>query len=665
MKNLKILQLFGLLIFFISNGISQTIVSTDVENKNVVLEEFTGLHCSYCPQGHAIAEGILEDHSDDVFIINIHAGGFSIPDDDEPDFRTDFGNAFAAKAGVTGYPSGTVNRHVFSGNHTALGRGQWSAAANQILGQTSYVNVGIETEINRATRIATIHVEIYYTENSPESINRLNIAVLQDSTIAPQVNGGNNYNHMHRLIDMPLGQWGMELKTTTKETFIDKTFTFTIPANTRDVPIILNHLQFVAFVAETQQEIISANGCRPTFIGTQPANDIALSKVIVDEMICDGEFKPSVEISNFGTNTINSLEINYKINNETTQVYNWTGSLQSLASKTVKLPVISYTPQGNNTFTVNISADDNEDNNSQTSEIVDASQGITWVELKFTTDDNGDEFSWVLKKSDGSVVKSGNDYENNKTYEFNFDLSPDCYRLEIKDENENGGTSLIIKDASDTLYTINGNWGAKKLVRFKTETSAVVPTSNPTSNANGVSLDSYVYINFNQPVRYINDNSIPVMNPDLPVTFKDNNNNDVAFKLFMNPDKTILTIKPQQDFESNMVYTVTFGGGVIENNYDIELENDFTFSFSTGVTGITETKNNIIIYPNPAKNEINITNANNSIIEIYNILGNLVYSSENRKNTCTINISEFSQGSYVIRILYKNRIISKKINIVN
>jgi len=31
---------------------SQTIVSTDLQNKKVIFEEYTGIHCTYCPDGH-------------------------------------------------------------------------------------------------------------------------------------------------------------------------------------------------------------------------------------------------------------------------------------------------------------------------------------------------------------------------------------------------------------------------------------------------------------------------------------------------------------------------------------------------------------------------------------------------------------------------------------
>ncbi len=103
-------------LFFAFIGITlvaQTIVSTSPENKNVILEEFTGIHCGYCPQGHAIAQSIQDANPNDVFLINIHQGGYATPGTGEPDFRTDFGDAIAGQSGLTGYPAGTVNRHIF------------------------------------------------------------------------------------------------------------------------------------------------------------------------------------------------------------------------------------------------------------------------------------------------------------------------------------------------------------------------------------------------------------------------------------------------------------------------------------------------------------------------------------------------------------------------
>ena len=60
-------------------AISQTFVSTTPENKNVILEEFTGITCVYCPDGHRIAQDLHDANPNDVFLINIHTGGYASP----------------------------------------------------------------------------------------------------------------------------------------------------------------------------------------------------------------------------------------------------------------------------------------------------------------------------------------------------------------------------------------------------------------------------------------------------------------------------------------------------------------------------------------------------------------------------------------------------------
>ena len=246
----------------------QTIVSTTPENKKVVLEEFTGIHCVFCPQGHAIAQAIQDNNPGNVFLINIHTGSFSNPGAGEPDFRTPFGAALASQSGLVGYPAGTVNRHVFpgqsqsGGNHTAMSRGNWTGTSNTTLGEASYVNVGVEAEIDVSNNELTVHVEAYYTGDSPEATNLLNVALLQNNTLGPQTGGnaGNEYVHQHRLVHLVTGQWGASISPTTTGTFIDETYTYTIPADYNGVPVELADLEVVAFITETHQELPSGAG---------------------------------------------------------------------------------------------------------------------------------------------------------------------------------------------------------------------------------------------------------------------------------------------------------------------------------------------------------------------------------------------------------------------
>ncbi len=276
MKKRYLLSLTWLLllpfIFGLNNSVAQNIVGTDPENKNVILEEFTGIHCTYCPQGHTIAQGI-QNSNPGVVLINIHTGGYAVPSGNEPDFRTPWGDAIAAQSGLTGYPAGTVNRHLFpgmsQGSGTAMSRGNWAAASNQILAEASYANVGIESFIDIETRELTVNVEIYYTADSPESSNFLNVAILQDSIYGPQTGGGagNNYNHMHMLRHLVTGQWGQEITPTTEGTLYQNTLTYIIPEHYNDVPVILEHLEVVSFLSQTTQELISGSRGTVTLSG--------------------------------------------------------------------------------------------------------------------------------------------------------------------------------------------------------------------------------------------------------------------------------------------------------------------------------------------------------------------------------------------------------------
>ncbi|MDP1621546.1 MAG: Omp28-related outer membrane protein [Bacteroidales bacterium] len=240
---------------------SQTLVTTQTLNKNVVLEDYTGIHCQYCPEGHAIAAAILANNPGRAATIAIHQGSFANPSPGEPDYRTPFGDPLAAQTGLTGYPSGTVNRHVFTGTTTALSRGDWTASSEIILQQPSPVNVGIETSFNAATRELTVHVELYYTSNSSVSTNYINVALIQNHVFGPQTGGGagNNYEHMDMLRYLITGQWGDPVTTTTMGSLVDRTYNYTIPADYISVPCMVENCEVVVFVSEGHQEILSGD----------------------------------------------------------------------------------------------------------------------------------------------------------------------------------------------------------------------------------------------------------------------------------------------------------------------------------------------------------------------------------------------------------------------
>jgi len=479
------LLLFTLISYLAS--FSQTIVSTDTENKKVILEEFTGIYCTYCPDGHAIANAIKAENPEDVFIINIHTGGYAEPNPaiNDPDFRTPFGEAIANQSNLTGYPSGTVNRQLFSSltmnGGTAMGRGGWTTAASQVLSQSAYVNVGVEASVNVQNNELTVHVEGYYTGDSPQNTNYLNVVLTQNNTLGPQTGGGmgSDYNHNHRLVHMLTGQWGEVISTTSAGSFIDQTFTYTIPSDYNGIDVVLPEINVIAFITETQQKIISGAEYTPTFDGLEYSNDVSLLS-IQDNLNgnCGETASPSIVVQNNGSDPITSLSVEYSINDGSSETYSWSGSLGSLQSTSIELPSIGYSPSDTNSVNIILSDDENNENNSNIFYFDQSnSYETTLVTLNLVPDNYGSETTWDLKDASGYIVAEGGPYTNNNTSSLEIEIpisnSDECYTFTINDAYGDGiccgygtGSYSITDDSANVIFS-GGEFGSTEATTFR------------------------------------------------------------------------------------------------------------------------------------------------------------------------------------------------------
>jgi hypothetical protein len=512
----KILLL--LTVFAGFSSFAQTIVSTAAQNKKVILEEFTGVNCVFCPQGHVIANNIKNANPSNVFLINIHVGNFATPGAGQPDFRTAFGTGIANQSGLTGYPAGTVNRSQFAGlaqnggTGTAMSRNNWSNASTQTLAQASYVNVATTATIDVNTRVMTVLVEAYYTGASPVATNRLNVAFLQNNTLGPQTGGnmGNEYNHQHRLIHMLTGQWGETLTTTTAGTFVTRTYTYTIPAVYNSIVAEMGEFEIVAFVAEGQQKIISGNGTTPTYTGLV-SNDAKIKEVKEISEQCLTSLAPKVEIQNNGQTALTSLPITYSINSGTPQVFNWTGNLGALARATVTLPSIAYTLQPSNILNVSIPADDNASNNAGSesfSKSVETDKSN--LTIRITLDQYGSETAWTLRNSANAIVAQSPVYANAggpgayPQPDINLNVANDCYTFTVTDSYGDGMSSTqyglggyqVLADGVLISGISGGVFGGSDVRKFG--------VANPLSNAEFASSTISIYPNPSNGILTIN-----------------------------------------------------------------------------------------------------------------------------------------------------------------
>ena len=470
---------YALALMFTTFGmIAQTIVSTNPENRKVVLEEFTGIYCVFCPDGHAIAQNIQNQNPGNVFLINIHQGSYAAPSGNDPDFRTQWGNAIAGQSNLVGYPAGTVNRHYFPGSAqnggtgTAMSRGAWAARSNETMGQASYLNMAVEAELDIQTNEMTVHVEAFYTGNSPESTNKLNVALLQNNTLGPQTGGnaGNQYNHMHRLIDMITGQWGEDISPTTAGSFIDRTYTYTVPADHNGIPIEILDLELVVFMTETTQEIISGNGTTPLFTGITAQNDAAVESIPSIPDQC-GFLEPVFELKNYGNEPLTSVDVTYSVNGEAPQTYTWTGDIPALYSELVTLPGVVFNVQATNTVEISVEADEENNNNTLSESFNQLTfENTNSVNLILNTDAQGQECTWEILDGTGAVVAQGGPYSGTTNITESFNLPGDCYKFNLRDAGGNGGESVVLYDSdNNVIFNSSGDYGSGAAVPFQTE----------------------------------------------------------------------------------------------------------------------------------------------------------------------------------------------------
>ncbi|MBO7225668.1 MAG: Omp28-related outer membrane protein [Bacteroidales bacterium] len=466
-----VLSFLGLFAAFAVGAQTPEFVSTQPANKNVVIEEYTGINCGYCPDGHKIVKKYEEDNPGRVFGINVHAGGYAAM------YTTQWGNALMNQTGLQGFPSGTVNRHVFSGSVTALGRGEFVSAGNQILAQQSFVNVAAQATIDATARTMTVNVEAYYTADAETASNKLNVVLVQDSIIGPQSGASGNpsqvtsdgqYIHMSMLRDMITGQWGEDITAPAGSsvipagTLIQRTYTYNIPGSISNELVKLGHLRLIVFITRDQQEIYTGSECIPTVTNLPELAAMSTTMSAQGQNGCNDLASLALKVYNYGANEITNMQIAYGSAVSGEQTFDWTGSITSDQEVFVELPEVPVTVgQNTNVFAKIVSINGTAITDAQKTATIkkDAPKEGNGDKLKIIikTDQYASECSWKLSDGNGNVLEdksySGNSIKRDTVIVPLTETG--CYVFEIFDSYGDGGTTYKIYDGSETRL-VNG-----------------------------------------------------------------------------------------------------------------------------------------------------------------------------------------------------------------
>lgn len=413
-------------------------VSTTPENKKVLIEEFTGIKCGNCPDGHAIAKKLQLAKEGEVFVVAIHAGHYSEPSPDQADFRTEDGNTIHDFYGANSYPSGMVNRREYAGEFI-VGRSYWGRIAKEANAEIAPVNLWMDLQYDDFFEELTVTIEGYWTEDAPVDEPMLSVALLQNNIQAYQAGSGvgDEYMHQHVLRDYLSDAFGDVITECKKGEYFTKTYQYALPEDYKGVAVVPEQLEVLAFVTENESNILNVAGKKlshPSFVLPLEA-EISEPKIPIDR----NYFYSFLEmyLDNKSTSAITSATFEVEFNGVKEQV-EWTGEIPGLSIKLISIP-IDWTEQNkDNEWSVTLTSINGVDYDGNTidgdfGETMDVPENLV---IKIKTDESSADNRFMIKDVDGNIVEEFDGFVNGtqESKEFEVELEKDnIYCFEVTD----------------------------------------------------------------------------------------------------------------------------------------------------------------------------------------------------------------------------------------
>ena len=219
-------------------------------NKRVLIEDYTGTWCQYCPRvAYAISQVRLE--TTDAVVVAIHRGN------SDPYNFSAASSLEATISGFTGYPTGMLNRKTV-----------WSYPENNYISQPVNLTTGTNPRIGLAMTnsvsgsTATVQVNVKFGKNF--SGLKLVVYALEDNLVYNQTNSTSFYGGVNPISNFDYDDVLRRFLTSsilgdpiTGTTLVNgvytKTFTYAIPAGTQ-----ASNIHFAAFVVDSTGKALNS-----------------------------------------------------------------------------------------------------------------------------------------------------------------------------------------------------------------------------------------------------------------------------------------------------------------------------------------------------------------------------------------------------------------------
>jgi hypothetical protein len=599
----------------------------------VLLEHFTQASCGYCPPWNTAYEA-LKAANPGKFVIIRHQVSWPGVDPMNAENPTDPA-ARVSYYSITGVPNsktdGTITGQLLQ------------AALNTEYAVPSPFDMSVSHTISSDYDSIFIQVVITCTQAVTGAL--VLQTVIEENHIHYATQPGNNgetdfYNVLRKMLPSPTGTT-LATSWTVGQT---QTLNFAVPLPTYIHKV--NEVRVVAYIQNNTGKSVKQAGADDPIIQPGDVNlDAGISAITnVPILSCTGNITPTVTLKNYGTTVLTTATINYQIDNGTIQSQAWAGSLAANATAAVILPLITV-PAGGHVFKAivsnpNGSADLYLVNNQMTKPVnVTTTTVTTPVAEGFQT--AVPPTNWILynPNNDGTWIQS----------------TP-------------GGFGTSTKSAKIPFFSIASGPTDELYL-------PAVDMSSDTSSILTFSVAYAVYPGYSDQLKVS-------VSTDCGTTWSVKYNKSGA-TLATAPDTTVSFVPTSAQWRSETVDLSTYAGqpqvnikftGVSGYGNNLYIDDVNLAQITTvGIHENISSENTVNIYPNPfsssASIDLNLNEQSVVEINIYNTLGELVYSENPGtlgagNHQFQINGNDLPASIYYVNILINNDLMTRKISLV-
>lgn len=169
--------------------------------KKVLVEEFTGVKCSNCPDGHAVLKTLQDKYKEKMIPISVHSYFLGTPYGDEQNLTNKFAQSIWNLLGGSEKPTAGIDRIANGATKSNFPRTDWDTKIAERLAVASSANI-IDTIFFDNIRQKYIYqVKVEFTQETSEQL-ALAVAFTQSKIVATQLKGIveiEDYDHEHVL----------------------------------------------------------------------------------------------------------------------------------------------------------------------------------------------------------------------------------------------------------------------------------------------------------------------------------------------------------------------------------------------------------------------------------------------------------------------------------